>query len=102
MYFPYFEFQSAGVEFPPREENSVPIFTPPQTHPIAPPIVHPTSPYEEAAVQASLETDASGLRYMLGKLLYQFSLKWIKGSYTFEQLLPPISRKIFSFQGLNI
>ncbi|KAK6132234.1 hypothetical protein DH2020_034017 [Rehmannia glutinosa] len=49
--------KSAGVEFPPREENIVPLFTPPQTHPI----VHPTSPYEEAAVQASLEADASGL-----------------------------------------
>ncbi|KAL6525022.1 hypothetical protein OROMI_030615 [Orobanche minor] len=48
---------SAGVEFPTREGNSVPLFTPPQTHPI----VHVTSPYEEAAVQASLESDASGL-----------------------------------------
>ncbi|KAK6114950.1 hypothetical protein DH2020_007219 [Rehmannia glutinosa] len=53
----YNELKSAGVEFPPREENIVPLFTPPQTHPI----VHPTSPYEEAAVQASLEADASGL-----------------------------------------
>ncbi|KAI3464588.1 hypothetical protein Pfo_021251 [Paulownia fortunei] len=56
-YAAYNELKSAGVEFPPREENSVPLFTPPQTHPI----VHPTSPYEEAAVQASLESDASGL-----------------------------------------
>ncbi|KVH98749.1 hypothetical protein Ccrd_023024 [Cynara cardunculus var. scolymus] len=56
---------SAGVDFPPREENSVPLFTPPQTHPV----VHPTSPYEEAAIQASLQTDASGLRdeELLGK-----------------------------------
>ncbi|XP_047981214.1 TOM1-like protein 4 [Salvia hispanica] len=53
----YNELKSAGVDFPPREENSVPLFTPPQTHPI----VQPTSPYEEAAVQASLESDASGL-----------------------------------------
>ncbi|KAG6390454.1 hypothetical protein SASPL_148189 [Salvia splendens] len=43
--------------FPPREGNSVPLFTPPQTHPI----VQPTSQYEEVAVQASLESDASGL-----------------------------------------
>ncbi|KAH6759164.1 Target of Myb protein 1 [Perilla frutescens var. frutescens] len=53
----YNELKSAGVEFPPREENSVPLFTPPQTHPI----IQPTSPYEEAAVQASFESDASGL-----------------------------------------
>ncbi|PWA43150.1 target of Myb protein 1 [Artemisia annua] len=52
---------AARVEFPPREESSVPLFTPPQTHPI----VHPTDAYEEAAVHASLETDASGLGYYL-------------------------------------
>ncbi|CAK9133764.1 unnamed protein product [Ilex paraguariensis] len=56
-YAAYNELKSAGVEFPPREENSVPLFTPPQTHPI----VHPSSAYEEAAVQASLQSDASGL-----------------------------------------
>ncbi|WMV26557.1 hypothetical protein MTR67_019942 [Solanum verrucosum] len=49
--------KAAGVEFPPREENSVPLFTPPQTHPI----VHMPSAYEEAAVEASLESDPSGL-----------------------------------------
>ncbi|KAK9053776.1 hypothetical protein SSX86_024850 [Deinandra increscens subsp. villosa] len=52
---------SAGVDFPPKEENSVPLFTPPQTHPV----VNPTSPYEEAAIQASFQTDASGLRYFI-------------------------------------
>ncbi|KAJ9564909.1 hypothetical protein OSB04_000875 [Centaurea solstitialis] len=56
-YAAYHELQSAGVDFPPREENSVPLFTPPQTHPI----VHPTSTYEESAIQASLQVDASGL-----------------------------------------
>ncbi|XP_057795623.1 TOM1-like protein 4 [Salvia miltiorrhiza] len=55
----YNELKSAGVDFPPREENSVPLFTPPQTHPIVQ--LQPTSPYEEVAVQASLESDASGL-----------------------------------------
>ncbi|KAL2519938.1 Target of Myb protein 1 [Forsythia ovata] len=40
-----------------REENSVPLFTPPQTHPVE----YSASAYEEAAVQASLQSDASGL-----------------------------------------
>ncbi|CAN4075703.1 unnamed protein product [Withania somnifera] len=56
-YAAYNELKAAGVEFPPREENSVPLFTPPQTHPI----VHMPSVYEEAAVEASLESDPSGL-----------------------------------------
>ncbi|KAL8196752.1 hypothetical protein R6Q57_024515 [Mikania cordata] len=56
-YEAYNDLKSAGVDFPPKEENSVPLFTPPQTHPV----VHPASPYEEAAIQASLQTDASGL-----------------------------------------
>ncbi|KAL2497163.1 Target of Myb protein 1 [Abeliophyllum distichum] len=53
----YNELKSAGVEFPPREVNSVPLFTPPQTHPLE----YSASAYEEAAVQASLQSDASGL-----------------------------------------
>ncbi|GAA0153520.1 transporter [Lithospermum erythrorhizon] len=56
-YTAYNELKAAGVEFPPPEENSVPLFTPPQSHPI----VETPSPYEEAAIQASLQTEDPGL-----------------------------------------
>ncbi|XP_042517639.1 TOM1-like protein 3 [Macadamia integrifolia] len=56
-YAAYHELRTAGVEFPPRAENSVPLFTPPQSQPV----VHSAPMYDNAVVEASLQSDASGL-----------------------------------------
>ncbi|ESQ34662.1 hypothetical protein EUTSA_v10007405mg [Eutrema salsugineum] len=53
-YNAYNELRSAGIEFPPRTESSVPFFTPPQSQPI---IAHATATDEDAAIQASLQSD---------------------------------------------
>uniref|UniRef100_A0ACD6A249 Uncharacterized protein n=1 Tax=Avena sativa TaxID=4498 RepID=A0ACD6A249_AVESA len=53
----YQELVSAGVGFPPREENTVPLFTPPQTQPLRQPHVYPPGQsYEDVAIQASLQS----------------------------------------------
>uniref|UniRef100_A0A0E0R5B9 VHS domain-containing protein n=1 Tax=Oryza rufipogon TaxID=4529 RepID=A0A0E0R5B9_ORYRU len=51
---------NAGVDFPPREENTVPLFTPPQTQPLRQPHLYPPpgQSYEDAAIQASLQSSA--------------------------------------------
>ncbi|WOL12700.1 hypothetical protein Cni_G21467 [Canna indica] len=55
----YQELRAARVEFPPRTENTAPLFTPPQTHPIAYPPA--TSAYENAALEAPLQPDVSAM-----------------------------------------
>jgi hypothetical protein len=61
--------QTAGVDFPPREENTVPLFTPPQSQPLRQPHLYPPGQsYEDVAIQASLQSSApaaSALRYSL-------------------------------------
>ncbi|KAJ0237460.1 TOM1-like protein 3 [Hirschfeldia incana] len=54
-YNAYNELRSAGVEFPPCTESSVPFFTPPQTQPIVAQAVAASD--EDAAIQASLQSD---------------------------------------------
>ncbi|EEC67842.1 hypothetical protein OsI_35454 [Oryza sativa Indica Group] len=56
----YQELRNAGVDFPPREENTVPLFTPPQTQPLRQPHLYPPpgQSYEDAAIQASLQSSA--------------------------------------------
>lgn len=51
------------MEFPPREENIVPLFTPPQTQPIS----YPAAEDEALAVQASLQSDNSEMRYCVNR-----------------------------------
>ncbi|KAK1264135.1 hypothetical protein QJS04_geneDACA009218 [Acorus gramineus] len=54
-YAAYNELKLAGVEYPPRFENAVPLFTPPQTQPVA----HSLPAYDADAIEASLQSDVS-------------------------------------------
>ncbi|KAL4332444.1 hypothetical protein GQ457_07G020470 [Hibiscus cannabinus] len=55
----YKELRVAGVEFPPREKISVPLFTPPQGNPVT---RQPVPAHQNAAIEASRQSDdAPGL-----------------------------------------
>ncbi|KMZ64380.1 hypothetical protein ZOSMA_373G00280 [Zostera marina] len=51
----YQELLNAGMKFPPREDNAVPLFTPPQTHPIVRPEMLPHEADVNHVIQASLQ-----------------------------------------------
>ncbi|RRT58099.1 hypothetical protein B296_00008497, partial [Ensete ventricosum] len=85
--FVHFILQAAGVEFPPRTENTVPLFTPPQTHPIA--YQPATSVYDDAALEASLQSDVSALRLLLQIFLIHYLNQGIQ--YCLSNLLSSCS-----------
>ena len=57
--------QNAGFRFPPREENVEQFFSSPQIQPV---IEHLVSANDDLAAQASLQSDASGLRYSVNSV----------------------------------
>ncbi|GKB69812.1 target of Myb protein 1 [Tanacetum coccineum] len=95
----YNELKSSGVEFPPREKNSVPLYTPPQTHPIAtygrfdPEASHQTDPL---GLSLSEITTAQGIAVLLMDMLNELDPNNITGVE--EELIAELVDQCCNFQ----
>lgn len=76
----FFYFQRAGAVFPQRSEIAAPVFTPPQTHPLAsyPQNLRDPDTQQETA-ESSAESEFPTLRY-----IYSFFSPILTGQHTWQ------------------
>lgn len=70
----FYHFQRMGAVFPQRSERTAPVFTPPQTHPLAsyPQNIRNSDSRQDAA-ESSAEAEYPTLRYILIMLFIQLN-----------------------------